>query len=216
MKTSLNIFLLFLILCASCGSRKANDNKETAVQADTVKKFTLPLIPAMLNTPELRADYLVRHYWDNMDFTDTTYINLPDVTEQAWVDFIDILKIVPDTTAIAAIKQMYKMADQKKVVFFYYTDLAEKYLYDPNSPMRNEEFYIPVLDAMLESKVLNDTEKILPQGRRELAEQNRIGRPAEDFTYTLLSGKTVRSTELKLNIRCCLSTIRDVMLVKKA
>ena len=71
MKTSLNIFLLFLILCASCGSRKANDNKETAVQADTVKKFTLPLIPAMLNTPELRADYLVRHYWDNMDFTDT-------------------------------------------------------------------------------------------------------------------------------------------------
>ena len=79
----------------------------------------------MLNTPELRADYLVRHYWDNMDFTDTTYINLPDVTEQAWVDFIDILKIVPDTTAIAAIKQMYKMADQKKVVFFYYTDLAE-------------------------------------------------------------------------------------------
>lgn len=94
MKTSLNIFLLFLILCASCGSRKANDNKETAVQADTVKKFTLPLIPAMLNTPELRADYLVRHYWDNMDFTDTTYINLPDVTEQAWVDFIDILKIV--------------------------------------------------------------------------------------------------------------------------
>lgn len=159
------------------------------------KKFTLPLIPAMLNTPELRADYLVRHYWDNMDFTDTTYINLPNVTEQAWVDFIDILKIVPDTTAIAAIKQMYKMADQKKVVFFYYTDLAEKYLYDPNSPMRNEEFYIPVLDAMLESKVLNDTEKILPQGRRELAEQNRIGRPAEDFTYTLLSGKTVRSTE---------------------
>ena len=74
------------------------------------------------------------------------------------------------------------MADQKKVVLFYYTDLAEKYLYDPNSPMRNEELYIPVLDAMLESKVLNDTEKILPQGRRELAEQNRIGRPAKDFT----------------------------------
>ena len=128
MKTYLNIFFLFLILFASCGSRKANDNKGTTLQADTVKKFTLPIIPAMLNTPELRADYLVRHYWDNMDFTDTTYINLPDVTEQAWVDFIDIMKVVPDTTAIAAIKQMYKMADQKKVVFFYYTDLAEKYL----------------------------------------------------------------------------------------
>ena len=33
MKTYLNIFFLFLILCASCGSRKANDNKETTLQA---------------------------------------------------------------------------------------------------------------------------------------------------------------------------------------
>ena len=213
MKTYLNIFFLFLILFASCGSRKANDNKGTTLQADTVKKFTLPIIPAMLNTPELRADYLVRHYWDNMDFTDTTYINLPDVTEQAWVDFIDIMKVVPDTTAIAAIKQMYKMADQKKVVFFYYTDLAEKYLYDPNSPMRNEELYIPVLDAMLESKVLNDTEKILPQGRRELAEQNRIGRPAKDFTYTLLSGKG--GTLYGVKAKYTLLFINNALFVKK-
>lgn len=42
MKTSLNIFLLFLILCASCGSRKANDNKETAVQARHRKKIHAP------------------------------------------------------------------------------------------------------------------------------------------------------------------------------
>ena len=44
MKTYLNIFFLFLILFASCGSRKANDNKGTTLQADTVKKFTLPII----------------------------------------------------------------------------------------------------------------------------------------------------------------------------
>ena len=46
MKTYLNIFFLFLILCTSCGSRKANDNKGTTLQADTVKKFTLPIIPS--------------------------------------------------------------------------------------------------------------------------------------------------------------------------
>lgn len=189
MKTYLNFSILFLILLASCGNQKANTRPETTQQTDTVKKFTLPTIPTMLNSPEQRADYLVRHYWDHVDFTDTTFINLPEVTEQAWVDFIDILKIVPDTAAITALKQMYRKADQKKVVFFYYTDLAEKYLYDPNSPMRNEELYIPVLDIMLGSKVLSDEEKILPQERRKLAEQNRPGRPAADFTYTLKSGK---------------------------
>ncbi|EKU87829.1 DUF5106 domain-containing protein [Bacteroides oleiciplenus] len=190
MKTYLNIFFLFLILCTACGNRKASDNQAEDIKNDSTKTFALPVIPAMLNTPESRADYLVRHYWENVDFADTTYLDHREVMEQAWVDYIDIMKLVPEETAISAIKQMYKDAGKKKKVFFYFTDLAEKYLYDPNSPMRNEELYIPVLDAMLESTVLDDTEKILPKGRRELAEQNRPGRQAEDFTYTLVSGKS--------------------------
>lgn len=190
MKTYLNIFFLFLILCTACGSRKASDNQTEDIKSDSTKIFALPVIPALLNTPESRADYLVRHYWENVDFADTTYLDHREVMEQAWVDYIDIMKLVPEETAISAIKQMYKDAGKKKKVFFFFTDLAEKYLYDPNSPMRNEELYIPVLDAMLESSVLDDTEKILPKGRRELAEQNRLGRQAEDFTYTLVSGKS--------------------------
>lgn len=190
MKTYLNIFFLFLILCTACGNRKASDNQAEDIKSDSTKIFALPVIPALLNTPESRADYLVRHYWENVDFADTTYLDHREVMEQAWVDYIDIMKLVPEETAISAIKQMYKDAGKKKKVFFYFTDLAEKYLYDPNSPMWNEELYIPVLDAMLESTVLDDTEKILPKGRRELAEQNRPGRQAEDFTYTLVSGKS--------------------------
>lgn len=190
MKTYLNIFFLFLILCTACGNRKASDNQAEDIKSDSTKIFALPVIPALLNTPESRADYLVRHYWENVDFADTTYLDHREVMEQAWVDYIDIMKLVPEETAISAIKQMYKDAGKKKKVFFYFTDLAEKYLYDPNSPMRNEELYIPVLDAMLESTVLDDTEKILPKGRRELAEQNRLGKQAEDFTYTLVSGKS--------------------------
>ncbi|SHJ69957.1 DUF5106 domain-containing protein [Bacteroides stercorirosoris] len=199
MKTYLNIFFLFLILCTACGSRKASDNQTEDIKSDSTKIFALPVIPALLNTPESRADYLVRHYWENVDFADTTYLDHREVMEQAWVDYIDIMKLVPEETAISAIKQMYKDAGKKKKVFFYFTDLAEKYLYDPNSPMRNEELYIPVLDAMLESTVLDDTEKILPKGRRELAEQNRPGRQAEDFTYTLVSGKSGTLYGVKAN-----------------
>lgn len=199
MKTYLNIFFLFLILCTACGSRKASDNQTEDIKSDSTKIFALPVIPALLNTPESRADYLVRHYWENVDFADTTYLDHREVMEQAWVDYIDIMKLVPEETAISAIKQMYKDAGKKKKVFFYFTDLAEKYLYDPNSPIRNEELYIPVLDAMLESTVLDDTEKILPKGRRELAEQNRPGRQAKDFTYTLVSGKSGTLYGVKAN-----------------
>ena len=54
--------------------------------------------------------------------------------------------------------------------------------------MRNEEFYIPVLEALIASPALDETAKIRPQARLELAQKNRLGTKALNFTYTLDSG----------------------------
>jgi thiol-disulfide isomerase/thioredoxin len=134
-----------------------------------------------------RANYLSRHYWDNFDFADTAYIHLSQITEQALVDYIDVLFLVSDAVSSAAIKDMLKKAEVDPVMFTHFTDLYEKYLYDPNSPMRNDELYIPVLEAMLASPVV--TEKIRPTRLLELARKNRVGEKAADFTYTLANGK---------------------------
>ena len=56
MKTYLNIFFLFLILCTACGSRKASDNQAEDIKSDSTKIFALPVIPALLNTPESGSD----------------------------------------------------------------------------------------------------------------------------------------------------------------
>lgn len=182
---------LLLIVCLSalcaCNNGKAS-SQNNAVAQDTIKSFTLPPIPQMLTAPEQRAEFLVKHYWDNVNFADTNYIHHPDITEQAWVDYCDIMKHVPLTTAQEAIRQMIDKTNVDKKVFAYFTDLADKYFYDPNSPMRNEEYYIPVLEAMIASPVLNEAEKIRPEARLKLAHKNRIGTKALDFDYTLASG----------------------------
>ena len=197
MKTFINIFLLSLILCTACGNRNVSMNQTEATKNDSTRNFVLPVIPAMLTTPESRADYLVRHYWENVDFNDTIWLNHQEMLEQAWVDYIDLMRLVPKETINNALRQVYKNAEKQKPFFSYFTTLADKYLYDPNSPMRNEELYITVLDAILESDVLDETEKILPNERRKLAERNRPGRLAEDFTYTLSSGKNGTLHDLK-------------------
>lgn len=180
--------LLFFCLCIACSNSKAKRIPDTEVPADTITVFTLPTIPTMLNTPELRADYLVRHYWENINFADTNYVHHPEITEQAWVDYIDLMKLVPAKTADSSLKGLFAQAEKEKRCYLYFIELADKYLYDPNSPLRNEEMYISVLDALISSPVLNDVEKIRPQARRELAQKNRIGTQAIDFTYTLASG----------------------------
>ena len=189
MKTNIHILPAICILClCACKSGNASSLNKNDVRQDTIKTFTLPAIPPMMTAPEQRADFLVKHYWDNVNFADTNYIHHPEVTEQAWADYCDILNHVPLETAQEAMRKTIEQTNVDKKVFTYITDLADKYLYDPNSPMRNEEFYIPVLDAMLASPLLEEIEKVRPKARRELAQKNRIGTKALNFSYTLASG----------------------------
>ncbi|WP_195662228.1 DUF5106 domain-containing protein [Bacteroides congonensis] len=189
MKTNINILPIVCLLClCACKNGNASGLNKNEVAQDTIKTFALPSIPAMMTAPDQRADFLVKHYWDNVNFADTNYIHHPEVTEQAWADYCDILNHVPLETAQEAMRKTIERTNVDKKVFTYITDLADKYLYDPNSPMRNEEFYIPVLDAMLASPILEEIEKVRPKARRELAQKNRIGTKALNFNYTLASG----------------------------
>lgn len=178
------VFLFFLCSCKS-GNASSQGN---SVSQDTVKAIKLPIIPVTMTDVEQRADFFVRHYWDNVNFADTNYIHHPEITEQTWVDYCDLLNHVPLATVQDAMKEVFKRAAVDKKVLNYFEELADKYLYDPNSPMRNEEFYIPVLESIIVSPVLDDIEKIRPRARLELAQKNRIGTKALDFAYTLASG----------------------------
>lgn len=62
-------------------------------------------------------------------------------------------------------------------------------LSDPNSQLRNEELYIPLLEAVIASPFYDSTAKIRPRFQLEMALKNRVGYSAADFTYTLADGK---------------------------
>ena len=199
MRTNMKyLFFVFCFALSACksGNASSQDSKD-GVHQDTITSIKLPAIPQMLTTPEQRADFLVNHYWDNVNFADTNYIHHDDITEQAWVDYCDLMGHVPLATVQKAIRKMIDRTSVDKKVFNYFTELADKYFYDPNSPMRNEEYYIPVLEAMMASPVLDEVEKIRPEARLKLAQKNRLGTKALNFTYTLASGAQGSLYQLK-------------------
>ena len=156
---------------------------------DTITTFTLPAIPSTLRSPEARAEYLVEHYWDNTDFADTNYVRHADIMEQAWVNYLDLMPYTSAEISKEAIKDVFRKAEVQEKSFLYFAEMADKYLYDPNSPMRNDELYLSALDAMLASHILSDAEKIRLRHRKALALNNRKGTQALNFTFTLSSGK---------------------------
>lgn len=187
---------LALTVCAGCNSKS-----QTTTPADTTatpKTFQMAEVPMTIVEPERRADYLATHYWDHFNFTDTTYIDLPEVTEQALSNFINILNYTTNPeVSTNAIRKMLVKAEADSAMFAYFFKLYDKYLYDPNSPMRNEEYYIPVLETVVASNQISDVEKIRPQHQLALALQNRVGQKANDFSYTLASGATGKLYNIK-------------------
>ena len=182
--------IVLVVLCSACGNTQYHKVQAADVQShrDTISTFVLPTIPNILTEPEARASYLVEHYWDYTNFADTNYIHHPDIVEQAWVNYIDLMKLVPYSTAESSLTNMFNDKGKHKKCYLYLMELAEKYLYDPNSPMRNEELYIPVLESILVTQVLDDMEKTRSKSHLEWVLKNRQGSTATDFTYTLASG----------------------------
>ena len=179
--------LAFALIFNSChGQQTAKTEKEDT----TPRTFEMVSVPSMITDPGERAKYLVEHYWDKFDFTDTAYVHMPEITEQAVSNYIDLMKYVTPEVASSSIKGMMHKAEADSTVFTHIAGLYEKYLYDPNSPMRDESLYIYVLESILSAPVFDEVNKIRPAHLLELALKNRVGEPATDFTYTLADGKT--------------------------
>ncbi len=189
--------VLFTVLLGMDSSCSRTSAKKGAATTAAHKTFTLPEVPATLTAPEDHAAYLVAHYWDAFDFTDTTLISKPEITEQALADFINILPYVPSDKAEQVLTGLMASASVDSEMFAHFIELTEKYLYEPNSPFRNEEFCIPVLRYIVASPKLDDLYKIRSQYQLEMVQKNRPGDVAMDFTYTLADGKTGRMHAMK-------------------
>lgn len=160
------------------------------------EKFRLPEVPMVLTDPTARADFLALHYWQYFRFEDTCMMKKPELTEQALANFIEVLSYAPQRDK--AVKRMLASAEKgSKEMLEYFLSLYEKYLYDPNSPMRNSELYIPVLEYIQASEALAPDEKARPALLLRLARKNRTGMKAEDFVYTLADGRKGRLSEVK-------------------
>jgi len=197
--------LLLGILSCSFMSRGGSEPKsdsrleEQAVEnilaaSDT---FLLPQIPVTLVDPFERAVYLVMHYWDRFDFTNRGLIDRPEITEQAFVDYIDILKHMPKENADESLAYTLEKASVDTAMYIHFGAMFEKYLYDFNSPFRNEEMYLPVYRAA--RKILPDTRRtkiVSPLSKGDGPEKPGGGNQAANFSYTLPSGKSYKLHEL--------------------
>lgn len=178
--------LAVALLAASCGGGRT----PKPAAAPALPRVFLPAIPPASLAAGERAEWLKHHYWDRFDFADTLFIAEVDTAQmvEAYARYIALLSDTP--TDGAPMDSLMRRASASRPMLDYFAWLGAEVLHDPNSPLRNDEFYIPVLRAVLAAPWYDEYERLAPACELKTAMQNRIGERANDLRYTLASGAT--------------------------
>ncbi|MDR1408400.1 MAG: DUF5106 domain-containing protein [Tannerella sp.] len=179
-RTALVVTLAGLLVLSACAEKKDGQVKKT---------FPMVTVPAVYSDPQARAEYLAMHFWDRFDFGDTASIgSAAPVTEQAIVDYISTFPYASYDAVNGGVRHTLSMAERHPAVYAFFTSMMERYLFNLGSSLHNDEYFIPVLEHMLTSVVLDDYHKMRPNAILIELLKNRPGTQAADIRYATLSG----------------------------
>ena len=194
------VLLTVLSLLFSCG-RKGSP----AAPAARTRPFLVAEVPGVISSPSEKLEYRALHYWNA--FADTASgpwkcdsLTIEgvgaDEADQAMSNFAYLLgQVSPALAAKASAAFLdristFQQARPMSNMFSRMTDLARKYLYDPNSPMRRECAYHEIALGLSKSPLTAPEMKEAFAREAFLCSMNAEGSVAADFDFTDLSGRS--------------------------
>ncbi|MGL5318536.1 MAG: DUF5106 domain-containing protein, partial [Bacteroidales bacterium] len=180
--------LLISVLLVSCGGSTKNtpnagEVKEAAPSTAQIPELKMPDIPMAIVEPAERAAYVVGCYWDNLSLDSIKSEQDSARIEQYFSNYLAIINEANRTTLAGNIEKSLQKISADSAYLSLFNHMADKYLYNPNSPFRNDETYLVFVDLFLKNPKLSFVEKERLNFTYTLLQKNRIGQKAEDFAF---------------------------------
>ena len=191
--------LITVLLLFACGPRGG----KTTAPAPSVRDFPQAEVPAMYTDATDRVSWAAGHFWDR--FTDTSAVyacdsvtvnGVPaDAVESQMGMFATLLEQLPLDEGGKAVARLYDRVDafERKYpetnVFEELCRLTKRYLYDPNSPVRNEDLYLSFVEKLGQSDLIDNGYRMGYEWDARMCRLNRVGTPAADFSFTDTRGR---------------------------
>lgn len=158
-----------MALTCACGGRVRGRDSKPAV-------FEVPVPPAMMQSVEERTEYMVANYWAKYS-ADIDSLTL----EQAFADWAALSLAVPHSVSEKSLVSVYEK-DSIRVL-----PLARKYLYDPNSPYRDEDLF-----GVLAARAGGEEYSRIAR----LCALNAVGSKAADFVFEDARGRRMKLSDV--------------------
>lgn len=175
------ILPIAFILITGCVQSKQNRSQQTA------------------DSEQERIDSVLSCYWDSTGHGDISTTAGRDEFEKSFSTFISLFAHGSEKTYREAVRRMMAESEGDTSRCRMLFDLTEHYLVNPNSPVRNEGYFIIFAEEMLKTQSVDQAYRFKFDELLRLAKMNRPGTRAADFRYITREGKkgTLHSTEAK-------------------
>ena len=185
------------VLALSCGPRKV------AAPVSHTRAFPAAEVPMMITEPSERMAWLGEHFWDRYTATDSLYycdsvtvngVTLEDLEKQVGI-FVTLLEQVTPENGSRAMENLYARMEAFQSAYNQanllpeLTGLVSRYFYDPNSPVRSEELYLPFAQGLAGCPLITSLDRERYAREARLCALNRPGTRAADFTFVDTAGR---------------------------
>ena len=143
----------------------------------------------LLSNSPIAAQVLLPQYsaWEGFAFENKQAIESREA-EERFARFLLGMAHQTPTQQAEQIGELLAKAEQNNASARFLT-LAEKYLYAPNSPYRNDERYLLFLQYAEAHQLADYTTNPRYQKHYTMVQKNRVGMPAADFPFTTQAGE---------------------------
>ena len=164
MMRNLFFITLFVLIGFSCSKKKSVENDHMAGI-----------------TP---VDTQVLHYWKDFDFQKSDFSGQDDQKERIFIEYLQLISQADDSIKTLSINNFLNNAyKENNSSYQYFIALFEKYLYNPNSPIRNEIIFSIVLKNIINNSEINETKKVHYNYQLSMISKNNVGEKAADFEF---------------------------------
>lgn len=166
----------------------------TTLHAQTAEgeaPFSLPTVPDSLRTPSARAGFIVDRFWDDIDFQHDARLKNEQLFESHFVDFLYICNFADSESQTGAIDRLFEKSNANPSIQSTVTKLAEKYLYEFDSPMYDEALFEKFANRCVKAEGCDEKTKLRYSLLLDDIAKNRPGSSIADFEYISPDGSSL-------------------------
>ena len=203
MRIKVTFILAVLLLAAGCREKKA--------EQFTALPFPDLQLPSMISGQQEALEFMAVNYWNGLADPSRNYPSdsvlvsgvRKDDVEQKFADWTSVMEYAGYGVWSKAVGNLYERAlacekkDTSSQVFETFVELFQKYYFDPNSPMRNEDVYYHFVSRYASYEGLEDVERGKYEREARLCALNRVGTKAADFRFADRRGRMMNLYDVK-------------------